>query len=284
MTTSSLMYRYGETRPDGHTLTFNDADTYVGQFVGGDVFAGGLFNPVGNRYEHGFIEGHQLEVHSEPGSHVLKVAGEGLKNCSCSTLDLSWLRGAAKAYEISPSIKDYVIVEVPCVVANYPNRNMDSFPYSELMEWRIPMSRYAYQTFIGKPAHTNHNNQDPKQAKGVILDAVLTPVLGKLHVKLLKAFDRSKDPQLADNIQKAKMVGHSMGALVERTVCSLPWCGFESDGRQTCEHIAGGEGKGRIINGHLVYEDMKDFFFIESSLIENGDMASVSAITDVIHT
>ena len=73
-----------------------------------------------------------------------------------------------------------------------------------------------------------------------------------------------------------------MGALVERTMCSIPRCQYISDGTQTCKHINGGAGKGSIyeINGtrHLAYEQMMDFYFIESSSVT--DPAYVVALSD----
>jgi hypothetical protein len=253
-------------------------------FVGGDYFRGGKYDVSKQLYSSDpfVIEGHKLEVLSDRKSDRVKVAGHDLKSCSCDVLDISWLKSASSSYDISPNISDYVIVEVPCVVAKYPNRNQDAFGYKELISWRVPMSRMAYQTFIGKPTHQDHQNQNPKDAKGVILDAMMAPVLGKPHVKLLKAFDRSKDERLAKLVQKRDRIGHSMGALVERTRCGLPWCGFISDGRSTCEHVAGGNGKGRIIQGHLVYEEMLDFYFIESSSVE--DPAYIVALSDAQHS
>lgn len=264
-------------RVDGHSLESN------GIYVRGDYFAAGRYDSVNGVYSKDphIIEGHKLEVIAEPKTNRVKVAGADLSACSCDILDITWLKSCSGALDISPNIKDYVIVEVPCVVAKYPNRNEDAFSYDELVAWRTPMSRMAYQTFIGKPTHENHQNQNPKDAKGVILDAVITPVLGKLHVKLLKAFDRGKDQELAKKVQQRNRIGHSMGALVERTRCGLPWCNFISDGRSTCEHVANGEGKGRIIQGHLVYEDMLDFYFIESSSVE--DPAYIVALSDIQH-
>lgn len=270
-------------RIDGHVAHYDNHGHYEGMIVRGDAYLAERYDASNQRYvpEPAIIEGHRLEQFRDR-NNKLRIAGPDLKNCSCDTLDISWLRSCSDAYDISPKISDYVITEVPCVVADYPNRNGDAFGREELLEWRIPMSRMAYQTFVGKPTHQDHNNQNPREAKGVILDAVLTPVLGKPHVKLLKAFDRSKDPSLAKKVQKRNRIGHSMGALVEKTRCALPWCEYISDGRTTCEHIANGEGKGRVINDHLVYEEMLQFYFIESSSVL--DPAYVVALSDVIHT
>jgi len=227
------------------------------------------------------IEGHTLDVNTSGGR--LRVASSELEktaNCACGFLDISWLPLAAEAYHTSANISDYVLVDVPIVVAEYPNRNMDAFNYDQLTTFRPIIGRAAYQTFIGKPVHMDHDNSDPTRAKGIIFDATLVPFRGVWHTKILKGFDRSKDSRLANLVQKKDRIGHSMGALVERTECSLPWCRFHSDGRITCDHIRNGAGKGTIERGHLVYESMLDYYFVESSSVE--DPAYPIALSDRI--
>jgi len=231
--------------------------------------------------EPAIIEGRTLDVHQAGKS--LRVASHELEkvgNCACGFLDISWLPFAAEQYHLSPNISDYVLVDVPIVVADFPNRNMDSFSYDQLTDWRTPIGRVAFQTFIGKPVHQDHDNMDDTRAKGVIFDATLLPFRDRWHVKILKGFDRSKDARLARLVQEKNRIGHSMGALVERTECSLPWCKFHSDGRITCDHIRNGAGKADVIDKHLVYENMMDFYFVESSSVE--DPAYVVALSDKI--
>ncbi len=255
----------------GHGPGFHIGEAFVSQRFDGEKF---IDEPV-------LIEGHTLDVLSN-GNDV-RVASADLSangNCACGTLDISWLRFASEKYQISPDIRDYVLVDVPIVVADYPNRNMDAFTYDQLTEWRTPIGRPAYGTFVGKPAHQDHDNMDDSKAKGVIFDASLVPFRGRWHVKILKGFDRSKDPRLAKLVQQKDRIGHSMGALVEQTECSLPWCNFKSDGRVTCSHVRNGAGKGEVKNNHLVYENMLDFYFVESSSVE--DPAYVVALSDKI--
>jgi hypothetical protein len=224
------------------------------------------------------IEGRTLTQFKQNGKLV--VAGEGLNACACNHVEIDWLPFCSEQYQISADISDYVIVPVPIVVENYPNRNLDGFPYDELTAWRTMIGRPAYKTFIGKPVHQDHDNKVDERAKGVIIDATLVPFRGRWHVKILKAFDRSKDPRLAKLVQQKNRIGHSMGALVERTECSLPRCRFISNGITTCQHIQGGAGKGQVIGGHLIYELMRDFNFVESSSVE--DPAYVVALSEEI--
>lgn len=222
------------------------------------------------------IEGHRLEKIRIAGKQ--HAVGEGLEACACDRLDISWLPFASAQYQISPDIKDYVLVEVPIVVATFPNRNLDAFPYEELTAWRTMHGRPGYRTFVGKPVHQDHDNQVDERAKGIILDASLVPFRGRWHVKILKAFDRTKDPKLAGQVQQKNRVGHSMGALVEETECSHPDCRFLSDGVNTCDHIQGGAGKGQIINNHLIYELLRRWAMVESSSV--ADPAYAVALSD----
>lgn len=222
------------------------------------------------------VKGHKLEVVKVAGKEV--AIGEGLDSCACDRLEIDWLPFCSEQYQISPRIEDYVLVEVPIVVATYPNRNLDAFPYEELTAWRTMVGRPGYKTFVGKPVHQDHDNQVDARAKGVIFDATLVPFRGRWHVKILKGFDRSKDKRLAGLVQQKNRVGHSMGTLCERTECSIPSCRFISDGVTTCDHIQGGAGKGRIIRGQLVYEMLRDWVMVESSSVE--DPAYPVALSD----
>ena len=229
------------------------------------------------------IEGHRLEKIRVAGKDI--VTGEGLESCACDNrLDVSWLPFCAEKYQISADIKDYVIVELYSVTASVPNRNLDSFPYDELTSWRSLHGMPASKTFTGKPCHQDHDNQDDTKAKGVIFDAAMARFRDRFHVKILKGFDRTKDPRLARLVQEKNRIGHSMGALVEKTECSLPTCRFLSDGVTTCDHIQQGAGKGRIANirgeKFLIYELLRDFAYVEDSTVE--DPANVFALTDYI--
>jgi len=271
---AELLRPVAPPRPDNHVMTEG------GLYVQGDYIR--AETQEGDKYVPGVcaFDGCRLDQFSLQGKTHTATAKDPKK-----PIDISWLPFCAEQYQISPNIADYVLVEVPIVVADVPNRNMDAFPYTELTAWRTANSRPAYATFIGKPVHLNHDNLDDTKAKGVIFDASLVPFRGKYHVKILKGFDRSKDPQLAKQVQERDALGHSMGALVEQTECSIPNCRFISDGTQTCKHINGGAGKGGIYNvdgaNHVAYELMRDYYFIESSYV-GLEPAYVLALSDTI--
>jgi hypothetical protein len=211
------------------------------------------------------------------GNGRIRVAGVDLRTPS-GELDVTWLKAASDAYNISADPRDYVLSEVPLVTADFPNRNLDGFPFDSLTEFRPILGRVTYQTFLGKPTHQDHDNQEPLKAKGVIFDASLRPVTIRgakgFKVFILGGWDRTKDHWLANQVLTGKRPGHSMGALVGRTRCS--WCNNMSDGTRYCTHIGPRrERKGRIIQGRLVYEDCYDVNFIEDSSVD--DPADVDA-------
>ena len=191
-------------------------------------------------------------------------------------IDISWLKAAASSYDISPNINDYVFVDVPIVTADFPNRNMQAFPYTEVSYFDPHYGSMIYQTFRGKPAHINHENEDPLKAKGIIFDASLqyVPAYNVWKIRIFKGFDRTKDPQLASDIITRKRRGYSMGALVSAFVCSS--CGKIESKINPCRCMKA--GKGSVFDGHLVYSMCADVMYIESSSVD--DPADATAWAD----
>lgn len=224
------------------------------------------------------FEGHRLEVTRSAYDGRVRLAGVEIGS-PCGFIDISWLKAASDAYDISSDPRDFVIVELPIVTADVPNRNLDAFPYTELTSFNNLVGRIVYQTLIGKPTFIDHQNKDPKKAKGVIFDAALRGPFedGVYRVKELAGFDRSKDAQLARAILSGERDGFSMGALAGYVTCSI--CAHASDGRpqNACRHII--EGKGRLIRSgraaRLVYEQCHAVNFIETSSV--ADPADITA-------
>jgi intein/homing endonuclease len=94
-------------------------------------------------------EGFRLntEIDKHRGTRRLVTAGV-LANMPI--LDITWLKAAAEVYDVSADPKDYVFVEVPANNADLPNRNMDAFPYDELVKYRPILGRLAYKSYRGK--------------------------------------------------------------------------------------------------------------------------------------
>ena len=138
-------------------------------------------------------------------------------------IDTSWLAGASKVFHVSDKLSDYVINDVPIVTAPLPNKNMQTFSYSELTSFDPMLHNFIYKTFARSAMHCEHDNRDPTKAKGVIFDVVLIPIprYGIAKVSILIGCDRTKDRDLANDILKRKRTGWSMGAIVKAFVDSI---------------------------------------------------------------
>lgn len=225
------------------------------------------------------FDGTTFRPFTDKSDGKLKLASMQYDPGADRPIDISWLPAAAERMKISPRIADYVLTEVPIVTVGVPNRNMDCFPKNEVLAWNDEAGRIAYQTFIGKPAHKDHDNKIPERAKGVIFDARLVqhPVTGRLKIHILKGWDRTKDRPLVELIASGKRPGHSMGCMVGDTMCSYPGCGaWDAEGRIKCGHMREGMGKGMIVNGFLLYELCRKLAYAESSSV--GDPADHLAV------
>lgn len=238
-------------------------------------------NPNGPHRVHGRTahSKHIIEAFRHPHDKRRKnivIAGESLVH---SDIDVSWLEAAAETYNISTDPRDYVLVDIPIVTVDIPNRNLQAFPYEEVSYFDPLYGKMVYQTFAAKPCHIDHENKDPMKAKGVIFDAALHPVpaYGVHKIRILAGWDRTKDPWLVDQIVRKLRTGHSMGALVENFVCSN--CGSIDTNIRKCPCMR--KGKGHIMpTGHLVYQQCVGANFIENSSVD--DPADITADTDAI--
>lgn len=205
----------------------------------------------------------------------LVLAGESL---AYSDIDVSWLPAASETYQISADPRDYVLVDIPIVTVDIPNRNMQAFPYEEVSYFDPLYGKMVYQSFAHKPTHIDHDNKDPLKAKGVIFDSALqyVPTYNVWKIRILSGWDRTKDPHLVNSILKKQRTGYSMGALVEQFVCSV--CGAVDTNMRKCPCMR--KGKGAVLNGHLVYQLCVGANFIETSSVD--DPADVTADTDYI--
>lgn len=162
---------------------------------------------------------HKKEVISHSGQRVL--AGEGIQ--WGRDVDIDFLQGASASYDISPNVQDYVIVSIPIVTADIPNRNLQAFPFEECTYFDPYFGKFVYSTFVGKPTYIDHANDKPLQAKGVIFDAFMekVPEWGIYKIQALAGYCREKDPMLTKAIRSGDRNSYSMGALVSKFVCSV---------------------------------------------------------------
>lgn len=139
-----------------------------------------------------------------------------------------WLPYAAREYELSTNIRDYVMIPVPVLFSAIPNTNGDSVSLAELLRFNPEHGQQSYKMWKGQPTFIEHDNKNHKRAKGVILDAFLRPLRGfgqnKYHkVVLLLAYDRTKDPLLVNSILTGQNNAYSIGFYFGEYACSI--CG-----------------------------------------------------------
>lgn len=182
-----------------------------------------------------------------PAQHIVVEDARALggNSAQASLVDWAgWLPFAAKHYNISPDVKDYVVIPVPTIITDIPNRNGISFPLKELIQFRPELGMQSYRTWKGKPTFEEHVHDDHTKAKGVILDTHMRKIPGMNVWRLMKllAFDRTRDPQLCDEILSRKRNSYSMGAYLDGYTCSI--CHKEFG---TCTHTPTGAKKGDVI-------------------------------------
>lgn len=200
-------------------------------------------------------------------------------------IDYSWLKAASETYNVSPDIKDYVVIPIPIITSDVPNRNYQAFELNDLVKFDSMTGRMLYQTFIGKPTFINHANSILVEARGVNLDVSLLPIkrYNLAKTMILSAFDRNKDRDLVKDILNGRN-GYSMGALAEHFECSMCAGVIGPAVKRTCTCFGTDytdlRTLGSVANGKLHYHIAKNFRFIEVSSVDSP--ADVTAISDTI--
>ena len=158
------------------------------------------------------------------------------------------LNDISNIYDISSNPADYILVVARAVTAELPdspnpNENGDSFPRDELLRFDHRLARRVYKTFDLKPNHLNHRAENPKTARGFIVDSTYNDAdSNDQFVECLIAIDASKDPVYAEGIRKGDIDSFSMGCIAEYTVCSI--CANKATSKwQFCAHIRNGKLK-----------------------------------------
>jgi hypothetical protein len=192
-------------------------------------------------------------------------------------LNLDVVKAAADTYKISSDINDYILVPLPIVTSDIPNRNLQTFPHLELSYFAPEHGNFVYQTFVGKALFADHVNQDPTKSRGVIVDASYQyiPKYDVWKIMCVTLWDRTKDPKLAQDILNRKRTGYSMGSMVNTFLCSI--CGkVDNQDAHSCEHM---RSKGRLFgeDQRLAYQMMVGCTFFEiSSVADPADPTALS--------
>lgn len=203
---------------------------------------------------------------------------------------VTWLPFAAKTYDISPNISDYVLVNTPICPSDIPNRNGIAFPRAELVKFQPPpISRMAYKAWAGCPVHYEHANEIHTDAYGVILDTSFSPIVGYGGGQLWKvmgilAIDKKKYPKMAQRVMEGSINTYSMGAWVDSFSCS--YCSAPMTERNYCSHvnpknqIDWREFKDYDGTRHIAVRNAHGISPIETSLVESP--AWTTALSDEV--
>lgn len=182
------------------------------------------------------------------------------------------LARTAELYAISDDPSHYFFEAIRANTANCPNENNDGFHQDELLHFNTKLGMPVYFTYSGKPHHLNHRTENPKAARGLIIDAHYNtdaPALehcpacntrtaetqnrdrtgmhckkcGTLvrdeFVEILVGIDAKKDPLFAEGVRKGTLKSGSMGCNCLSTTCNV--CAHVAYARpEFCEHIRAG--------------------------------------------
>lgn len=165
------------------------------------------------------------------------------------------LADVSDTYKISANPRDYVYIPVRANSVDVPNENGDAFSRAETLRFDHKIGRRVYQTYLLKPHHVNHRADNPRMARGVIMDVhfndlnPMPPEWRKryeastgqrldrdLFVEALLAVDTTKDPFLSNGMKAGAIDSFSMGCECASTRCSV--CGNIATTRlEFCPHI-----------------------------------------------
>lgn len=139
-----------------------------------------------------------------------------------------WLPFAAEIYKTSANVKDYFVVPTIIMPSDLPNRNGAAFPLTELTKFSPDIGDLTYKGWKGKPVHIEHQNTDPTKAIGAVVDVSMRKIkdTNLWKVITLLAIDKTKRPDISDEILAGRRTNYSMGAMVKGHVCSV--CGAKS--------------------------------------------------------
>lgn len=187
-------------------------------------------------------------VHNPSGRQIRKIVGKSHR--------LAGWAGPRPGYYYS----------VVRAISARVNQNFDGWPSEELKQ--------AAHTFVGKPVFVNHENFDPKKARGVVVAARYVENGRDKYIETVMEIDARRFPLLASVIADGSLDSVSMGAEAGFTVCSA--CGNKAyDEPDMCDHVKYHKGKTiRVRNrktgkvgDKLVFESCHKLSFFELSYV-----------------
>ena len=246
----------------------------------------------------------------QDGSRIAKTAAEAplpsfyASPGTTGTLDIGQaLQKVAKEYDISTNPADYIYEAVRACTAGVSNENGDAFSRDELLRFDHRLACAVYQTFILKPHHINHRADNPKTARGVILDSHYNDVAPPMEqcpdcqahtasregrdktglycracgtcvkdefVEILIGVDKTKDASFAEGVRTGTLNATSMGCVCDSTTCNV--CDHVAYNRnEFCQHIKGGNKKKTFktaAGDKMAFEWCNNVIFTEQSRVD----------------
>lgn len=158
----------------------------------------------------------------------------------------------------------FIYVQVRAISARI-NQNFDGWPSQELAK--------SYRSFIGKPIFVNHQNFDPKKARGKVVASRYVEAGDDKYIETVMEIDAARFPKLAQEVIGGGLDAVSMGVEAGFTICS--YCGNRAvDVPEFCEHVKFHKGQtlGRVtrtgaVEPVLVYEKCYKLGFFELSYV-----------------
>lgn len=184
------------------------------------------------------------------------------------------LKRQAQKFAISGNPSDYLFEVIRANTTSVFNDNHDGFSRDELLRFDPRLKTAVFLTYREKPHHVNHRTDNPKRARGIILDshynAESTPlehcpgcnlrtaerqnrdksgiyckrcasVVNDEFVEILVAVDKKKDPAFARAVETGQLRFGSMGCTCSETVCNV-CSNVARTQREFCKHIASHKG------------------------------------------
>jgi hypothetical protein len=185
----------------------------------------------------------------------------------------------SKVMNLSSDPKDYFMFVTPLLMTQLSNRNGYSFPNLELTRWNPDLKCQAYEGWRYAPMYEEHQSDDITKALGVVADVSMRPIKGFgkniWKVLALAAIDRTKNAELAEQVEVGEINTYSMGAMADHINCG--YCGAR-EGK--CRHLnANSPVTFYELNGKLVYKTVEGISPYEFSVVR--DPAYAIAHSDV---
>lgn len=217
-----------------------------------------------------------LQLASADKDYYRQTAATGADRTHLDVVD--WLPFCAEKYNISANLSDYVIVPVPIVPSDIPNRNLVAFPFKTLSDFDPHLKMMQYRSWKAAPTHIEHINKDYTIAKGVVFDVSLQRMRNSLDevwkVVALCGFDRTKDKLLANAILTGERDEYSMGAYTGGYTCSCCNAASGRPGEMGCNHLEPNRRQLRVfeVQGQptLAYNNVESFQGFEISSVADA--------------